>query len=146
MLGYYKNEKVNAQAFTEDGWLKTGDLGVIDKEKFIYIKGRKKNMLLGPSGQNVYPEELESRLTNFPIVQECVIIQRNNRLVAKIYPDEEMMRNAGLDEDDLDNILEKTRQAYNKSVASYEQLSGIELVDQEFEKTPKKNIKRFLYT
>lgn len=146
MLGYYKNEKANANVFTEDGWLKTGDLGVIDEENFIFIKGREKNMLLGPSGQNVYPEELESRLANFPFIQECVIIQRNNRLVAKVYPDAEMMMETGTDEEDLDDILEKTRREFNESVATYEQLSGIELVDQEFEKTPKKNIKRFLYT
>jgi len=103
-------------------------------------------MLLGPSGQNVYPEELESRLSNFPFVQECVILQRNNQLVAKIYPDAEMMKQSKTKEDDLDEIMEQTRRDFNKAVASYEQLSGIELMDQEFEKTPKKNIKRFLYT
>jgi long-chain acyl-CoA synthetase len=146
MLGYYNNKKANNQAFTKDGWFKTGDLGITDDENFIFIKGREKNMLLGPSGQNVYPEELESRLMNFPFIQECVIIQRNNRLVAKVYPDSEMMESTGTKEEDLDEILEKTRRSYNKAVASYEQLSGIELVDQEFEKTPKKNIKRFLYT
>ena len=146
MLGYYNNKKANEQAFTKDGWFKTGDLGITDREDFIFIKGREKNMLLGPSGQNVYPEELESRLMNFPIVQECVIIQRNNRLVAKVYPDSEMMASTGTKEEDLDDIIEKTRRSYNKAVASYEQLSDIELVDQEFEKTPKKNIKRFLYT
>lgn len=146
MLGYYNNKKANNQAFTKDGWFKTGDLGITDDENFIFIKGREKNMLLGPSGQNVYPEELESRLMNFPFIQECVIIQRNNRLVAKVYPDSEMMASTGTKEEDLDEILEKTRRSYNKAVASYEQLSGIELVDQEFEKTPKKNIKRFLYT
>ncbi len=146
MLGYYNNKKANDQAFTKDGWFKTGDLGIIDDENFIFIKGREKNMLLGPSGQNVYPEELESRLMNFPFIQECVIIQRNNRLVAKVYPDAEMMTASGTKEEDLDDVLEKTRRSYNESVASYEQLSGIELVDQEFEKTPKKNIKRFLYT
>ena len=146
MLGYYNNKKANDQAFTKDGWFKTGDLGIIDDENFIFIKGREKNMLLGPSGQNVYPEELESRLMNFPFIQECVIIQRNNRLVAKVYPDAEMMMSSGIKEEDLDDVLEKTRRSYNEAVASYEQLSGIELVDQEFEKTPKKNIKRFLYT
>ena len=146
MLGYYNNKKANEQSFTKDGWFKTGDLGITDDENFIFIKGRKKNMLLGPSGQNVYPEELESRLMNFPFIQECVIIQRNNQLVAKVYPDAEMMASTGTKEEDLDDILEKTRRSYNKAVASYEQLSGIELVDQEFEKTPKKNIKRFLYT
>ncbi len=146
MLGYYNNKKANEQAFTKDGWFKTGDLGITDEQNFIFIKGRKKNMLLGPSGQNVYPEELESRLTNFPFIQECVIIQRNNRLVAKVYPDAEMMASTGTKEDDLEDILEKTRRSYNDAVASYEQLSAIELVDQEFVKTPKKNIKRFLYT
>jgi long-chain acyl-CoA synthetase len=146
MLGYYNNDKANAQVFTTDGWLKTGDLGIIDKENYIFIKGRKKNMLLGPSGQNVYPEELESRLSNFPFVQECVILQRNNQLVAKIYPDAEMMKQTKTKEDDLDKIMEQTRRDFNKAVAAYEQLSGIELMDQEFEKTPKKNIKRFLYT
>lgn len=146
MLGYYDNEKANSQVFTEDGWLRTGDLGIVDDEDYIFIKGRKKNMLLGPSGQNVYPEELESRLTNFPFVQECVIIQRNNQLVAKIYPDSEEMAKTKTKEEDLDEVMEQIRRDYNKAVASYEQLSGIELVDQEFEKTPKKNIKRFLYT
>ncbi|MCC5914590.1 MAG: AMP-binding protein [Balneolaceae bacterium] len=146
MLGYYNNKKANEEAFTEDGWLKTGDLGVIDEENFIYIKGREKNMLLGPSGQNIYPEELESRLANFPYVQECVIIQRDNRLIAKIYPDGEKMAETGKGEGDLDHIMEKTRREFNTAVAAYEQLSGIELVDLEFEKTPKKNIKRFLYS
>ncbi|MGM0745441.1 MAG: AMP-binding protein [Bacteroidota bacterium] len=146
MLGYYNNKKANEQAFTKDGWFKTGDLGITDEENFIFIKGRKKNMLLGPSSQNVYPEELESRLMNFPFIQECVIIQRNNRLVAKVYPDAEMMASTRTKEEDLEDILEKTRRSYNEAVASYEQLSAIELVDQEFEKTPKKNIKRFLYT
>src|SRR6056297_2805408 len=146
MLEYFNNAKANKQVFTEDGWLKTGDLGIIDEENFLYIKGRKKNMLLGPSGQNVYPEELESRLSNFPFVQECVILQRNNQLVAKVYPDAEMMKQTKTKEDNLDHIMEQTRRDFNKAVASYEQLSGIELMDQEFEKTPKKNIKRFLYT
>jgi long-chain acyl-CoA synthetase len=146
MLGYYNNKKANGQAFTKDGWFKTGDLGITDEEDFIFIKGRKKNMLLGPSGQNVYPEELESRLMNFPFILECVIIQRNNRLVAKVYPDAEMMASNRTKEEDLEDIMEKTRRSYNEAVASYEQLSAIELVDQEFEKTPKKNIKRFLYT
>lgn len=146
MIEYYNNDKANAQVFTEDGWLKTGDLGINDEENFIFLKGRKKNMLLGPSGQNVYPEELESRLSNFPFVQECVILQRNNQLVAKVYPDAEMMKQTKTKEESLDKIMEQTRRDFNKAVASYEQLSGIELMDQEFEKTPKKNIKRFLYT
>jgi len=146
MLGYFNNKKANAQVFTDDGWFKTGDLGVMDDEQFIFIRGRKKNMLLGSSGQNVYPEELESRLSNFPFVQECVILQRNNQLVAKVYPDAEMMSQTNTKEENLDKTMDQTRRDFNRAVAPYEQLSRIELMDQEFEKTPKKNIKRFLYT
>tara|TARA_Y100001935_G_scaffold253785_1_gene260860 strand:+ start:66755 stop:68380 length:1626 start_codon:yes stop_codon:yes gene_type:complete len=146
MLGYFKNEQANELTFTKDGWLKTGDLGVIDKENFIFIKGREKNMLLGPSGQNIYPEELESRLSNFPFIQECVIVQRENRLVGLVYPDAEVMKEHGSTSEDLKVELEENRKAFNQAVASYEQLAAIEVVDQEFEKTPKKNIKRFLYS
>jgi long-chain acyl-CoA synthetase len=145
MLGYYKNEEANAQTFTEDGWLKTGDLGIIDKEDYIYIKGREKNMLLGPSGQNVYPEELESRLMNFPYVLECVIIQRDNKLIAQVFPDEEQIKETGTTQEELDEIMLHTRRKFNELVAPFEQLSAIELVEDEFEKTPKKNIKRFKY-
>ncbi len=146
MLGYYKNEEANKNTFTEDGWMKTGDLGIIDKDNFIYIKGRSKNMLLGPSGQNIYPEELEARLSNMPYVQECVIIQRNNKLTALIYPDKDAMKAEVIVEDGLPALMEQNRKAFNQQVAGYEQLSKIEVVDEEFEKTPKKNIKRFLYT
>ncbi|SMO47247.1 AMP-binding protein [Gracilimonas mengyeensis] len=145
MLGYYKNVEANAAAFTEDGWLKTGDLGIIDKEDFIYIKGRDKNMLLGPSGQNIYPEALEARLANFPLVQECVIVQRENRLVGLVHPDMEALGNNNLQTEQLEELAEQTRKEFNEAVASYEKLSHIELTDEEFEKTPKKNIRRFLY-
>lgn len=145
MLGYYKNEEANAKTFTEDGWMKTGDLGIIDKEDYIYIKGREKNMLLGPSGQNVYPEELESRLMNFPYVLECVIIQRDSKLVAQVFPDEEQMKETGTSKEELDEIMVQTRRKFNELVAPFEQLAAIELVEDEFEKTPKKNIKRFKY-
>ncbi len=103
-------------------------------------------MLLGPSGQNIYPEELESRLSNFPYIQECVISQRENRLVAMVLPDAEEIRETDTDEEQLAEILEQTRKTFNEAVASYEQLSKIEQVEEEFEKTPKKNIKRFLYS
>ncbi|MCF8361960.1 MAG: AMP-binding protein [Prolixibacteraceae bacterium] len=146
MLGYYKNDEANRNTFTEDGWMKTGDLGVIDDDNFIYIKGRSKNMLLGPSGQNIYPEELEARLNNLPHVQECVIVQRNNKLTALVYPDYNAMKADGVESDSLNTIMEENRQSFNKQVASYEQLTKIEIVKEEFEKTPKRNIKRFLYT
>ena len=146
MLGYYKNDEANRNTFTDDGWMKTGDLGVIDKDNFVYIKGRSKNMLLGPSGQNIYPEELEVRLSNMSYIQECVIIQRNHKLLALVYPDKEAMKAEVVVNDALPAIMEDNRKAFNQQVAIYEQLTKIELVDEEFEKTPKKNIKRFLYT
>jgi long-chain acyl-CoA synthetase len=146
MLGYYNNDEANKNSFTDDGWLRTGDLGIIDKENFIYIKGRSKNMLLGPSGQNIYPEELEAKLSNMPYVQECVIVQRKSKLVAMVYPDKEALKAEGHEEKDLENLMAENRKHFNHSVAVFEQLSSIETVNEEFIKTPKKNIKRFLYT
>lgn len=146
MLGYYNNDDANRNTFTEDGWLKTGDLGVIDKDNFIYIKGRSKNMLLGASGQNIYPEELEARLSNMPYVLECVVIQRQAKLVALVYPDAEALKAHGLTADKLEDLMNENRKKFNAEVPQFEQLSRIELVNEEFEKTPKRNIKRFLYT
>lgn len=144
--GYYKNDEANKNAFTDDGWFKTGDLGIIDKQNFIFIKGRSKNMLLGPSGQNIYPEELEARLNNMPYIQECVVVQRNAKLVALVYPDHEALKNAGITEENIEASMSENRLAFNSEVPSYEQLSKIEIVDVEFEKTPKRNIKRYLYS
>jgi long-chain acyl-CoA synthetase len=146
MLGYYNNDEANKNSFTDDGWLRTGDLGVIDKDNFIYIKGRSKNMLLGPSGQNIYPEELEARLSNMPYVMECVVVQRESKLTALIFPDQEAMRADHVDESALEEIMAENRKNFNHAVASYEQISKMELVTEEFEKTPKRNIKRFLYS
>lgn len=146
MLGYYKNDEANRNTFTEDGWLKTGDLGVLDKENFVFIRGRSKNMLLGPSGQNIYPEELEARLSNMNYVGECVIIQRDHKLVALVYPDFDALKAEDMVEDALPGVMEENRKAFNTQVASYEQLTKVELVKEEFEKTPKRNIKRYLYT
>ncbi len=146
MLGYFKNEEANRNTFTEDGWLKTGDLGVIDNENFVFIRGRSKNMLLGPSGQNIYPEELEARLSNMPYVQECVVVQRNHKLVALVFTDEEAIKTANLNQSGVEQAMAENRNQFNTAVAAYEQLSKIELVEEEFEKTPKKNIKRYIYT
>lgn len=145
MLGYYKNEEATRESFTDDGWLKTGDLGIIDKNNFIYIKGRSKNMLLGPSGQNIYPEEIESKLTNHQYVGECVVTERNGKLIALIYPDFEAMKSENVEEAALQHIMQENIKKTNHELPKYEQLSGFEIVNEEFEKTPKKNIKRFKY-
>jgi long-chain acyl-CoA synthetase len=145
MLGYYKNEGATNESFTEDGWLKTGDLGIIDKNNFIYIKGRSKNMLLGPSGQNIYPEEIESKLTNQPFIAECVVTEKNGKLVALIYPDLEALKTEKIEESAIQKIMEENIKKTNHELPKYEQISGFEIVSEEFEKTPKKNIKRFKY-
>jgi long-chain acyl-CoA synthetase len=146
MLGYYKNEEANKNTFTQDGWLKTGDLGIIDQNNFIYINGRSKNMLLGPSGQNIYPEELEARLSNLPYIQECVILQRESKLVALVYVDKEALKAEAIQNDSLQVLMDNNRKIFNHQVPAYEQLTKIEMVSEEFEKTPKKNIKRYIYT
>ncbi len=146
MLGYYKNEADTKKAFTNDGWLRTGDLGYLDADGFVYIKGRSKNMLLGPSGQNIYPEELEAKICNYPCVAECVVKQHDNRLIAMIYPDREAMECDRLDFPDVELKMKAMLAELNKSLPAYEQISSVEIVDVEFVKTPKKNIKRYLYT
>jgi long-chain acyl-CoA synthetase len=145
MLGYYKNDEATAAAFTDDGWLKTGDLGIIDKNNFIYIRGRSKNMILGPSGQNIYPEEIESKLVNQPYISECVVVDRDGKLIALIFPDQEAMRSDKIDETSLQQMMVVNIRKTNAELPKYEQIGGFELVKDEFEKTPKKNIKRFLY-
>lgn len=145
MKGYYKNEEATKAAFTEDGWLKTGDLGIIDKENRIYIKGRAKTMLLGPNGQNIFPEEIESKLNNMPFVMECLVIERNGKLVALIYPDYESLDTAGVEVEMLPTIMEENRLSLNKALANYENITSIQIYPTEFEKTPKKSIKRYLY-
>jgi len=146
MHGYYKNEKATAEAIDSDGWLHTGDLGVIDADNFIYIRGRCKNMLLGPSGQNIYPEEMEAKLNNQPYVLECVITEREGKLVAFVFPDPELIEKEKPDENQLKKIMKENCKQVNKELPKFAQLSSIILVDKEFEKTPKRNIKRYLYT
>lgn len=146
MMGYYKNEKATTDAIDNEGWLHTGDLGVIDAKKFIYIRGRCKNMLLGPSGQNIYPEELEAKLSNYPFVLECVITERSGKMIAFVYPDPEMIETEKPDENRLKEIMAENLKHVNKELPKFAQLSSIILVDKEFEKTPKRNIKRYLYT
>jgi long-chain acyl-CoA synthetase len=146
MMGYYKNEKATSDAIDSEGWLHTGDLGIIDADKFIYIRGRCKNMLLGPSGQNIYPEELEAKLNNYPFVQECVITEREGKMVAFVYPDPEMIEAEKIDATRLKEIMAENCKQVNREFPKFAQLGSILLVDKEFEKTPKRNIKRYLYT
>lgn len=145
MKGYFKNEEATKAAFTEDGWLRTGDLGTIDKDNRIFIRGRSKTMLLGPSGQNIFPEEIEARLNNMPFVLESLVVQRNGKLIALAHPDYEMMDSSGVEQEMLPAIMEQNRQNLNKQLASYENITAIQIYPSEFEKTPKKSIKRYLY-
>ena len=145
MKGYYKNEEATKAAFTEDGWMRTGDLGVLDKEGNIYIHGRSKNMILGPSGQNIYPEELEDRLNSMPCVVESIVVDRDHKLVALVYPDTSNEGKKLLGTKTLVQQMEENRLAVNKDLPQYSQISAIELVASEFEKTPKRSIKRYLY-
>ena len=144
ITGYYKNEADTKASFTEDGWLKTGDLGVIDQNNFIYIRGRSKNMLLGPSGQNIYPEEIEAKMCNQNYVAECVVTERKGKLVAMVYPDLEAISADKINQEDLPKLMEANRVAVNAELPKYEQVSSVELVDEEFEKTPKKNSYNFV--
>ena len=146
MRGYYKNEEATANVFAEDGWLRTGDLGTIDTEKRIYIRGRSKTMILGPSGQNIYPEEIESKLNNLPFVMESVVIEKEGKLIGLVYPDYDTVDSTGVSHDDLPVIMEQNRIALNKLLAPYEAVSQLQLYPTEFEKTPKKSIKRYLYS
>ena len=146
MLGYYKNEEATKEVIDADGWMHTGDLGVIDEEGNVTIKGRSKNMLLGPSGQNIYPEEIEDKLNNMPYVSESIIIQAlDGKLAALIYPDFELAFANGMTEKQVEEQMEANRIEVNKQIAAYEQIARVKIYHEEFEKTPKKSIKRFLY-
>lgn len=145
MKGYYKNPDATKAAFTEDGWLKTGDSGVMRNNR-LFIKGRIKTMILGPSGQNIYPEEIESKINNLPYVAESLLIERDNKLVALVHPDFAAMDSDNIDNNQLAQIMDGNKSILNKQVANYERISAIEIHHDEFEKTPKKSIKRFLYS
>lgn len=146
MIGYYKNEEATKAALTPDGWLRTGDLGLIDKDGYLYIKGRSKNMLLGANGQNIYPEEIEDKLNALPFVSESIIIGQDSRLVALVYPDLEAASAEGKGSpEELLKVMEENKNTLNSQLPAYSQISKIEIKQEEFEKTPKRSIKRFLY-
>lgn len=146
MLGYYKNEEATKASIDADGWFHTGDLGLMDEGGNIFIKGRSKNMLLGSNGQNIYPEEIEDKLNSMSMVSESVVIQEGNKLVGLVYPDLDTAKQIGFSENDLKTIMEQNRKQLNAELPAYCHLSEIRLHDSEFEKTPKRSIKRFLYT
>ena len=145
MLGYYKNPEATAEVMTSDGWLRTGDLATIDEDGNVTIKGRSKNMLLGPSGQNIYPEEIEDKLNNMPYVSESIVVQQNGKLVGLVYPDFDDAFAHGLKNEDLEQVMEENRVALNQELPAYSQIAKMKIYPEEFEKTPKKSIKRFLY-
>lgn len=145
MLGYYKNEEATKQAIDEDGWYHTGDLATMSEDGHIFIRGRLKNMLLGANGQNVYPEEIEDKLNSMPLVSESLIVQRGDHLIALVYPDMDEVKNMELTADDLAMAMEQNRQELNAQLPVYSKLQAFELQEEEFQKTPKKSIKRYLY-
>ncbi len=146
MKGYYKNEEATKEVFSQDGWLKTGDLGTIDVDGNIFIRGRSKTMILSSSGQNIFPEEIEAKLNNLPFIIESLIIEKNKKLVALVYPDYETLDSLGLNHsDNLKAIMDENLKNLNKIVATYEKINSIQLYPTAFEKTPKKSIKRYLY-
>lgn len=145
MKGYYKNPEATAETFTEDGWLKTGDSGVM-RGRRLFIKGRLKTMLLSANGQNIYPEEIESRLNNLPYISESVVVLRENRLIALVHPDMQAVKSENISPEKLREIMNENKGILNKSVAQYERISEIQIREEEFEKTPKKSVKRFLYS
>lgn len=145
MLGYYKNEAATAQTIDKDGWLHTGDMAIKDAQGNIFIKGRCKNMLLTASGQNIYPEEIEARLNNMPYVNESLVILKENKLVALIYPDMDEALSQGMSKKQLEEALDQNRNELNKMLPAYAQITHVKLYPEEFEKTAKKSIKRFLY-
>ena len=145
MSGYFKNDDATNAVLEPDGWLHTGDMGTVSADGTISIRGRSKTMILSANGQKIYPEEIEAKLNNMPFVMESLVVERGDKLVALVYPDYEMMDNVGLTNEQLPTTMEQIRKDLNKLVAPYEQIAKIQLIANEFEKTPKRSIKRYLY-
>ena len=146
MLGYYKNEEATMATIDENGWYHTGDLGTMDGDGNVYIKGRSKNMLLGANGQNIYPEEIEDKLNSLALVAESVVVQKGDKLIGLVHPDYDEAQTLNLGKKELEEIMEQNRQELNTMIPAYSKVSEIRIHEEEFEKTPKKSIKRFLYT
>ena len=145
LLGYYKNPEATQAAIDAEGWFHTGDLGTMDADGNVYINGRSKNMLLGSNGQNIYPEEIEDKLNSLPLVGESIVVQRGDKLVGLVHPDYDEAKLLGLNNEDLKGVMEQNRQQLNQMVPAYSKVAEFEILEEEFEKTPKKSIKRYLY-
>ncbi len=145
MLGYYKNQEATDAVLSEDGWLKTGDMGIIDSEGYLYIRGRSKSMILGPNGQNIYPEEIESIVNNMQYVVESLVVEEQETLTLLVYPDFELAESDGLSSADLEKKMEENRVLLNEDLPNYCKIQNVKIFPEEFEKTPKRSIKRFLY-
>lgn len=145
MTGYYKNPEATRAAIDQEGWLHTGDLGIIDSEGYLFIKGRSKNMILGPSGQNIYPEEIEDRINALPYVSESLVIEHDGKLVALVHPDYEQTKKDKITKENMKKIMEDNRKLANTMLPTYSQIARLKIQENEFEKTPKRSIKRYLY-
>ena len=145
MKGYYKNPEATAAAFNKDGWMNTGDICQIDPDGFIYIRGRNKNLILGPSGQNIYPEEIEQKLNNMPYVSESLAVDEDHKIVALIYPDFENARKQGMTDAEINDIMQQNINQLNNELPAYSRIARFRIFHEEFEKTPKHSIKRYLY-
>ena len=145
MLGYYKNEEATRLAIDEEGWLHTGDMGTIDPDGTLYIRGRCKTMILTGSGQNIYPEEIEDKLNNMPLILESLVLENDGKLYGLVVPDFETCEKEGISREQLENTMQENLKNLNSQVAAYERLVSISIYPSEFEKTPKKSIKRYLY-
>ena len=145
MKGYYKNPKTTAEAIDKEGWLDTGDICTIDKDGYVYLRGRNKNMILSSSGQNVYPEEIEIKLNNLPLVAESVVVDRDGRIVALVHPDYDSGRKLGMTEETIEKRVKENLPELNRQLPAYSRVNSIEIQKEAFEKTPKQSIRRFLY-
>jgi long-chain acyl-CoA synthetase len=146
MMGYYKNPEATKATFTEDGWLKSGDLGIMDADGNVFIKGRSKNMILSASGQNVYPEEIEDKFNSLPLVSESIVISRGNKIVALVVPDMDAFKKLEDNTKSIDEIMNEYLKQVNTELPAYSKVGLVELRNEPFEKTPKRSIKRFLYS
>ena len=145
MLGYYKNEEATRQVLDDDGWYHTGDMGIMNDDGHVFIKGRIKNMLLGANGQNIYPEEIEDKLNSMPMVSDAIIVQREDKLVALIHPDFDAVKEMGFSDDELHDIMEQNRNDLNATLPAYSKIQSFQIQQEDFARTPKKSIKRYLY-
>ena len=144
-LGYFKNPEATKMTFTKDGWFRTGDMGIVDKDGFLYLKGRSKCMILGPSGQNIYPEELEAVINNVTYVVDSLVVEEKGGLTALIYPDYHQAEMDGMSGEQLEQRLKEGLPEINRRLPNYAQIRKIEFMPEDFERTPKKSIKRYLY-